>query len=134
MFRFPPLWFVGLYEVLLGTRDAVFDAQARTAGLALVLALAAFACSGALSYRRHVRKTLEIRKVRPSFLRLRDGWRKSWPRPCCGRPEERAVYGFFSDTLEIEPQAPDDPRLLSRGRGGRSSSSSSSPTGSPSGR
>ena len=52
MFRFPALWFVGLYEVLLGTRDAVFEAEARTAGLALVLALVAFLGSGLLSYRR----------------------------------------------------------------------------------
>ena len=42
VFRFPPLWFVGLYEVLLGTRDSVFEAQARTAGLAVALAAAAF--------------------------------------------------------------------------------------------
>jgi len=104
MFRFPPLWFVGLYEVLLGTRDAVFEAEARTAGLALVLALAAFIGSGVLSYRRHVRKTLEVRKARPPFPGLRRGWGKVLAATLLRTPEERAVYGFFSDTLRASPQ------------------------------
>ena len=104
MFRFPPLWFVGLYEVLLGTRDAVFEAEARTAGLAFVLALVAFVGSGAVSYRRHVRKTLEVRKAGPSFLRLRDGWRKILAASLLRTPEERAVYSFFSDTLRSSPE------------------------------
>jgi hypothetical protein len=99
MFRFPPLWFVGLYEVLLGTRDAVFEAQARTAGLAAVLALAAFIAAGALSYHRHVRKTLEVRKGRPAFDGLRRGWEKFLAAAVVRTPEERAAYGFFSDTL-----------------------------------
>ncbi len=103
LFRFPPLWFVGLYEVLLGTRDAVFEAEARTAGLAFVLALAAFIGSGAVSYRRHVRKTLEVRKVRPSFLRWRNGWRKVLAASFLRTPEERSVYSFFSDTLRSSP-------------------------------
>ncbi len=104
MFRFPPLWFVGLYEVLLGTRDAVFEAEARTAGLAMVLALAAFIGSGVLSYRRHVRKTLEVRKTRPPFLGLRRSWGKVLAATLLRTPEERAVYGFFSDTLRASPQ------------------------------
>ncbi len=99
LLRFPPLWFVGLYEVLLGTRDPLFAAQARTAGLVLVLALAAFAASSALSYHRHTRKTLEVRKGRPAFLRLREGWRRFLAATILRAPEERAVYGFFSDTL-----------------------------------
>jgi hypothetical protein len=71
LFRFPPLWFVGLYEVLLGTRNPMFAAQARTAGLSLVLALLAFVASSMLSYHRHLRKTLEVRKARPAFSRIR---------------------------------------------------------------
>lgn len=99
VFRFPPLWFVGLYEVLLGTRDVVFEAEARTAGLALLLGLAAFAGSVAVSYRRHVLKTLEERKARPAFFGLREVWRKLLAASVLRSPEERAVYGFFSDTL-----------------------------------
>ena len=100
LFRFPPMWFVGLYEVLLGTRDAVFEAGARTAGLALVLALVAFVGSGVLSYRRHVLKTLEERKARPALFGLREGWRNLLAASVLRTSEERAVYGFFSDTLK----------------------------------
>lgn len=100
LFKFPPLWFVGLYEVLLGTRDAVFAAQARTACLSLVLALFAFVASSALSYHRHLRKTLEVRKARPAFFRLQEGWRRLLAKTLLRAPEERAVYGFFSDTLK----------------------------------
>jgi len=77
VFRFPPLWFVGLYEVLLGTRDAVFEAQARTAGFALALAAAAFFGSSALSYRRQVVKNLEHQKGRPALLTLRNTYQRN---------------------------------------------------------
>src|SRR5512141_1698115 len=103
LFRFPPMWFVGLYEVLLGTRDEVFEAGARTAGLALALALAAFAGSGVLSYRRHVLKTLEERKARPALFGLREHWRELLARSVLRSSEERAVYGFFADTLRSSP-------------------------------
>ncbi|HSA95698.1 MAG TPA: hypothetical protein VLJ16_06595, partial [Acidobacteriota bacterium] len=48
-FRLPSLWFVGLYEVLLGTTDPVFFALARTAGWALALSFGSFALACALS-------------------------------------------------------------------------------------
>jgi hypothetical protein len=100
LLKFPPLWFVGLYEVLLGTRDPLFAAQARTACLALVLSLVAFAATSALSYHRHIRKTLEIRKAKPAFFRLRERWRRLLSLTVLRAPEERAVYSFFSDTLK----------------------------------
>jgi hypothetical protein len=104
MFQFPPLWFVGLYEVLLGTRDPVFAAEARTAGLAMLLALAAFAGSAALSYRRHVLKTLETRKARPPFDPVRRAWRTVLGATFLRTPEERAVRDFFVDTLRTSPR------------------------------
>ncbi len=104
VFRFPPLWFVGLYEVLLGTRDAVFETQARTAGLALALSFTAFLGSSALSYRRHMLKTLEVRKGKPAFFGIREGLRRAIASVFFRRPEERAVRGFFSDTLRASPR------------------------------
>jgi hypothetical protein len=100
LLRYPPLWFVGLYEVFLGTGDPLFEAQARTGGLVLLLSLAAFAASSALSYHRHVRRTLEVRKGRPAFSRIREGWRRFLSKTVLRAPEERAVFGFFSDTLK----------------------------------
>jgi hypothetical protein len=99
LLRYPPLWFVGLYEVLLGTGDPLFEAQARTGGLVLLLSLAAFGASSALSYHRHVRKTLEVRKRRPVFPRFREGRRRFLSATVLRAPEERAVFGFFSNIL-----------------------------------
>jgi hypothetical protein len=104
MFRFPPLWFVGLYEVLLGSRDPVFAAEARTAGLAMLLALAAFAGSAALSYRRHVVKILETRKTRAPTDPARRAWRTMLAATVLRTPEERAVRDFFVDTLRSSPR------------------------------
>jgi hypothetical protein len=99
LLRYPPLWFVGLYEVFVGTGDPLFEAQACTGGLVLLLSLAAFAASSALSYHRHVRRTLEVRKGRPPLFRFREVWRSFLSRTVLRAPEERAVFGFFSETL-----------------------------------
>lgn len=104
IFRFPPLWFVGLYEVLLGTTDAVFLAQARSAGLVLLVALGAFGGAAALSYRRHVRGTLEIRKPRPAAGGPAAAWRRLRDRAMLRTGEERAVYDFFVTTMRSSPK------------------------------
>lgn len=104
VFRFPPLWFVGLYEVLLGTSDPVFKAEAGTAVLAVVLSLGAFVLASALSYYRHVVKTLEASKGAPPFLSLREAAGRAFARVALKTPEERAVALFFSRTLRTSPK------------------------------
>jgi hypothetical protein len=104
VFRFPPLWFTGLYEVLLRTTDEVFLAQARSAGLALLLALAAFGGAAALSYRRHVRGTLEVPKPRPAAGGPAGAWRRLRDRAMLRTGEERAVYDFFAATMRSSPR------------------------------
>lgn len=103
VFRFPPLWFAGLYEVLLGTRDAVFEAQARTAVLAVAVSAASFLGASVLSYRRHVLRTLEVGKGGRAGAGLREAVRRVLARTVFRRPEERAVAGFFSGTLRSSP-------------------------------
>lgn len=104
VFLFPPLWFVGLYEVLLGNHDPSFGVQARTAGLAFLFSIIAFVLASGLSYYRHVWKTLESKKGRPKMFR-------SWERVAglvqnavIWTPEERAVAGFFSKTVRSSPK------------------------------
>ncbi len=99
IFRFPPLWFVGLYEVILGTSDPVFAAQARTAGGAVVLSLLLFVLASALSYRRHLRKTLDLERGRRPLFGLREAWSSVLHKVLRMGPEERAVAGFFGSTL-----------------------------------
>ena len=104
LFRFPPLWFVGLYEVLLGTNDIVFVALAKTAGLVLCLSLLAFLLAAALSYYRHVRKTGEGQKASPKLFWLRSSLAELFQGPVLRHPEERAVAGFFSKTIRSSPK------------------------------
>ncbi len=103
---FPPLWFVGLYETLLGTGDPFFEAGAFKAGATLVLVPLAFLGAAALSYARHVRRTIET--ARPGRGRVRTALDIAWRRLLSGTllrtPEERAVYGFFSGTLRSSPR------------------------------
>lgn len=103
---FPPLWFVGLYESLLGTNDPFFEAGALKAGATLVLVPLAFAGAAALSYARHVRRTIETgRRVRGRVLAaLEKSWHRLLAATLLKAPEERAVYGFFSQTLRSSPR------------------------------
>jgi hypothetical protein len=104
LLRFPPFWFVGLYERLLGSADPVFAAQARAAVVALLLSLAGFVAASGLSYYRHVRKTLESEKGRGALPGLREAWSGLLGRTVLRSHEERAVYGFFSETIRTGPK------------------------------
>jgi hypothetical protein len=102
---FPPLWFVGLYETLLGTRDAFFQAAALKGVAVLVLSLLGFVGAAALSYARHVRRTLET--ARPRGLGgggLHAAWAKLLAGTVLRTPEERAVHGFFAGTVRSSPR------------------------------
>lgn len=104
IFRLPSLWFVGLYEVLLGTTDPVFIALARTAGLALGLSIGAFGLACALSYIKHFSKTLESAKRARRLRRLRESVTGALQRAVLWYPEERAVGEFFSKTIRSSPK------------------------------
>jgi len=98
-YAFPPMWFVGLYERLLGNSDPAFARLAGRALLSLAALIVIFLAASCLSYARQLGKTLEVRKarrgkgfvgraldaaVRPVFLR---------------DPAERASYAFFNSVL-----------------------------------
>lgn len=97
--RLPSMWFVGLYEVLLGTRDPVFADGARTAGLAFGLSFGAFGLACGLSYFRQFRRTLEAAKGMPRLRRLREDVAGALKKAVLRNPEELAVGEFFSKTI-----------------------------------
>ncbi|HYA49093.1 MAG TPA: hypothetical protein VEG35_05280, partial [Burkholderiales bacterium] len=102
--RFPPFWFVGLFETLLGTADPMFAAGARMALWAVVFSLAAFGAASGLSYVRHVRRTLEAERTRVPLSGLREKLSGLFRRLALRTPEERAVYPFFSKSLRTSPK------------------------------
>jgi len=95
----PPLWFVGLYETILGSQDPVFRslagiAVAATAGLALV-----YFAAMALTYRRHVRRTPESEGSMDRMRLIRDRM-LGWIERLASRDRtEQAVLRFTADGL-----------------------------------
>jgi hypothetical protein len=104
LFRLPSLWFVGLYEVLLGSKDPAFMALSRMAGRALGLSFGTFGLACALSYVKHFRKTLESAKRGRPLGRFREGAAGLVERLVLWGPEERAVGMFFSRTIRSSPK------------------------------
>jgi hypothetical protein len=94
----PPLWFLGLYEWLLGTSDPVLLGLARNAGLTLLGAIAVTLITYPVAYRRLMVSVVErgdgpgrnpaARVMRACFVRV------------AGRhPEARAAADFYLATL-----------------------------------
>lgn len=104
LFRIPSMWFVGLFEVLLGNPDPVFIVLARWAGRAFGLSLVAFGLACGLSYFRHFRKTLETAKRERRLRSLREAAACLLQKTFLRTPEERAVGTFFSKTIRTSPK------------------------------
>ena len=94
----PPLWFLGLYEVVLGTSDPLFHDLANRALLVTAAGLTATLCSYPLAYRRIMTTVVQESSTGASASRLRDAARVVTL--ITGRaPDIRAVSQFFLATL-----------------------------------
>jgi hypothetical protein len=99
-FWLPPLWFVGVYQTLLGSGEAVFHSLASIAVVALALVTLACAAAYAISYKRQAQRALEATEAHTDEPR----WRV---RASCWvlnqfllrKPHERATYFFVVNTL-----------------------------------
>ena len=100
LYLFPPAWFLGLYERLLGRSEPVFRTLAGIAICALAGVVAASAAAYATSYRRHTRRSLEAGPssasapawIGTALAGLAD-------RLVVRHPIERAVFYFVGKTL-----------------------------------
>ena len=96
---FPPMWFTGLYETLIGRRDPLYVAGANI-GLAAILSLGlADFLAMSFSYRKHIRKSLEVRPVRLPLAGIRAAGGKLFDRLVLRDPVQRAVFHFTGKTL-----------------------------------
>ncbi len=96
---FPPTWFVGLYEYLLGNRDSFFASQSRNALWAVLLSVLAFFGVAAISYARHLKKSQEVQRGRAILKRTRDLLCRAFDAVILRHPTQRAVFHFFGKTL-----------------------------------
>ncbi len=99
LYVFPPAWFLGLNEVLLGSRDAVFLELARRAEMALGAASLVSAIAYGVAYRRHVRKTLESMEGSEGIRSRFDDWVGEVADRLAPHPVERATVAFIGKTL-----------------------------------
>ncbi len=96
---FPPTWFLGLYETVLGSRDRYFLELRERAltgmGVVLFLALATYL----LSYRRHSCRVLEQALSRPSGRFSIGPAASALMEICIKNSRARAVFAFGIQTL-----------------------------------
>ncbi len=93
LWLFPPLWFTGLYDLLLPDGDPFFRSLGRYGIAATALGFLVFCLTWSLGFRRHFRRTLEADDTlarRPARDRLR------W---LAASPEEWAIFAFCRKTL-----------------------------------
>jgi len=103
MLFFPPLWFAGIQEMIIGRRDPLYSSGAHI-GLAVIIVLGVIYFLALLfSYKKHALKTLEI-SARPVFFRLaRRRLSTMFDSIFLKDSVQRAVFHFFGKTLENSP-------------------------------
>jgi hypothetical protein len=99
LYAFPPMWFVGLYEALLGNRDPFFEVLANFAALSLLAAVGAVFVASRISYQRHLQKSPEVRRGKLRWRRLRSRFAAGFNGLFLRNPTQRAVFYFFGQTL-----------------------------------
>jgi len=100
LYLLPPMWFLGLYQTLLGSHDEVYASLARIAVRGLCLVALISAVTYFLSYRRFVRRKIEQGgdeaaepgRIERLLGRLAD-------RFVVRKPIERAVFYFVGKTI-----------------------------------
>ncbi len=98
---FPPFWFLGVYERLLGGAEtpAVFSQLARTGCYALLISVAGMLATYPLAYRRRVRALIEGGGASPK-RRGGSSMLQRWLHGLLLRePERRAIFHFVGQTM-----------------------------------
>ena len=100
LFWYPPAWFVGLYQTMIGQAGPAMRKLAGMAVTALVAGAAACILTYTLSYWRHVRRSLETAPGAaggPGSLQRAQVWLAD--RVLLRHPLERASFRFMARTL-----------------------------------
>jgi hypothetical protein len=96
---FPPMWFVGLYEALLGANDPLYSTLAYLAIASIVVMAVMYFVAMNISYSRHLKKTLEAEKKPPHLRKFRKAFSTALNSLMLRNPIQRAVFHFFGQTL-----------------------------------
>ncbi|MCJ7682295.1 MAG: hypothetical protein MUP70_16330 [Candidatus Aminicenantes bacterium] len=99
LYLFPPMWFTGLYETLLGSPDPQYHTLALIAGVSLAVLFILFYATAGLSYRRHLGVHTEAVSRKRSWNPFSVLTDRIFLRLFLRHPVERAVYDFYGKTL-----------------------------------
>lgn len=96
---FPPMWFVGLYETLVGNNDPIFSELSKFALLATVIPAIAFFIAAALGYRRYLKKMHEVKTKSLRLFKIKTLFMDIFNSIFLRNPVQRAVFYFFGKTI-----------------------------------
>jgi hypothetical protein len=99
LYLFPPMWFVGLYETLLGNTDPLFRILAKWAVPAIILPLMGFFLISAAGYRKYLGKMREVKRQKRHFNKMLEGLKNNFNAVFLKNPIQRAVFYFFGNTM-----------------------------------
>jgi hypothetical protein len=94
----PPVWFLGLEQTLLGSRDVYFARLAALAGLGFITSIVVVVGCYLMAYRRFDQLTLRSSSA-PWRWRLTPAWTRRTRRDGRTHPVEAAVVAFTAATL-----------------------------------
>ena len=97
---FPPLWFTGLYEWLLGNHDPAFGFGAAAAVASLLVLPHLYFGAMALSYRRYLHKSTEEVAQRDPLRSVKSAASRAFRAVALRNSTQRAVYYFVIRTLQ----------------------------------
>ncbi len=100
---FPPLWFTGLYEVLLGSRDPMDLLLARTGVAALLAFGLVYVLAMRLSYHKHLGRSGEAQSGAGRLAWIESRLARPFDAVVLRHPVQRAVFHFFAKTLRTSP-------------------------------
>ena len=99
LYFFPPMWFTGLFESMIGSQDSQFLTLSSIAILSFIPVTIGFFLSALASYRKYCRK-MEIKKnVNIRLIRIKYFLRHSFDVIFLRNSVQRAVFYFFGKTL-----------------------------------
>lgn len=98
IYYFPPLWFVGLYEQLIGNYDFVFKMHFYIAPIAVTLLADLYILSIPISFKRFSRP-ISAKRVSSRFSIALRSLKKSFDRSFLQHPIQKAIFYFALNTL-----------------------------------
>lgn len=99
LYVFPPMWFTGLFESMIGSHDSQFSTLSSIAILSLVLVTIGFFLSAVASYRKYCRH-MEIKKnVNIRLIRIKYFLQHYFDVVFLRNSVQRAVFYFFGKTI-----------------------------------